>query len=46
LNNTWVIEIESPILRPGITVSTEVSERYVVEAVIRAVQIAREINSK
>ena len=43
-NNTYTIEVQSPLLRPGLKISTEVSERYVVETVKKIMNMIREIN--
>jgi hypothetical protein len=43
-NETYRIEIKSPLLRPGITISTEVSERYLVKTLANLLEYAREFN--
>ena len=35
-NNKYRIKVEAPLLRPGLTIETEVSEKYV-EPVIRTI---------
>lgn len=45
MNNRYRIKIESPVLRPGLTIETECSEKYVAPVVGRLLAIAREINS-
>lgn len=45
-NNTYTIEISSPLLRPGITIRTEVSEKYVVAVVQDLIEKIREINNE
>ena len=44
MNNKYKIKIESPLLRPGITITTECSEKYVVPVVDKIMEIVREIN--
>ena len=43
-NETYCIEMSSPLLRPGIRVSTEVSGRYVVRTMQHMMQCVREFN--
>lgn len=46
-NTTYYIEIESPLLRPGMKITSgPVSEGYVVEEARKLLAKAREINSK
>lgn len=45
MNNKVKIVIESPLLRPGIKLSTEVSVKYTVAAVASLMDIVREINA-
>ena len=42
-NETYIITVASPLLRPGMTISTEVSARYVVPTATRLFEKAREI---
>lgn len=44
MNNRYIVRIESPLLRPGLTIETESSERYLVDVVNKALDLAREIN--
>jgi hypothetical protein len=44
MNNRYKIKVESPLLRPGITITTECSEKYVVPVVEKVMEIVREIN--
>jgi hypothetical protein len=44
MNNTWEIEIASPLLRPGMTIRTKVSERYLVAAIKKGMDSVREVN--
>jgi hypothetical protein len=43
-NETYTIKFESPLLRPGISVSCKVSKKYVVSTVNDFMNIIREIN--
>lgn len=43
-NNTYRLSIASPLLRPGMTISTDVSERYVPSAAEKLMALVREIN--
>lgn len=45
MNNTYKITVGSPLLRPGITIETEISERYVVPALEKLMEQIREFNS-
>lgn len=45
MNNTWEIEVSSPLLRPGITIRTTVSEKYLVAGLKKAMEAVREFNS-
>ena len=44
-NETYEIEMRSPLLRPGIVIRTQVSKRYVVETVNAILNMIREINA-
>lgn len=44
-NETYEIEIKSPLLRPGITIRTFVSQKYVKTTVLSLLDICREINN-
>jgi hypothetical protein len=44
-NTSWVITARSPLLRPGLTVSIMVSEKYVVEETVKLFDKVREINN-
>ncbi|MER9911723.1 hypothetical protein NKJ71_13925 [Mesorhizobium sp. M0050] len=43
-NETVTICVTSPLLRPGLSISVEVSKRYAAEAAIDFLDIARAIN--
>ena len=45
MNNTIKIEVGSPLLRPGLSISTEVSSKYLVKAVDGIMEKVRLINS-
>lgn len=44
MNNAVIIEVGAPILRPGLTIRTTVSERYADKAVAQLMAIARRVN--
>ena len=44
LNNMYTIEVMHPLIRPGLKITTEASERYVAEVVAKIMSIVREIN--
>ena len=46
MNNKYVIKVGHPLLRPGLTIKTEASEKYVVPVVKKTMEIVREINSE
>ena len=46
MNNTIKIKVASPLLRPGITITTKVSSKYAVEATELLMNLVREINGK
>ena len=46
MNNKYTITVGSPLLRPGLTITTEVSERYLVDAVRTLMGAIREINEE
>jgi len=43
-NETYEIKVESPLLRPGITITTWVSKKYLVLVVAELIELIREIN--
>jgi len=45
MNETYEVTFESPLLRPGITIKTKVSKRYLVETVRGGLDMVREINN-
>lgn len=44
MNNKYVITVKHPLIRPGITIRTESSERYLVDVVKKLLELIREIN--
>lgn len=44
MNNKYEIEIGHPLLRPGLTIRTEASEKYLVPVVEKLMEKVREIN--
>ena len=44
-NETYEIEVRSPLLRPGITIRTTVSQKYVKTTVLSLLDICREMNT-
>ena len=43
-NTAWVIVASAPLLRPGLSISITVSERYVLEEAAKLLEKVREIN--
>ena len=46
MNNKYVITFQHPLLRPGITIKTEASEKYVPAVVKKCMELIREINAE
>lgn len=46
MNNKYKIKIESPLVRPGLTIETECSEKYIVKVINKTMEIVREINEE
>jgi hypothetical protein len=44
MNNKYIIKVEHPLLRPGISIETESSEKYLVPVVKKLMELVREIN--
>jgi hypothetical protein len=44
LNNTYKITIQTPLIRPGITIEAEVSERYLVPVMNDMMLYVRQFN--
>lgn len=44
MNNKYVIKVEHPLVRPGISIETEASEKYVVEVCKKLMEVVRELN--
>ncbi len=45
MNNKYKITIESPLVRAGIKIETECSEKYVVKVMEKLMELVREINT-
>lgn len=45
MNNTYKVTVESPLLRPGIKIETECSEKYLAAVVAELMNQVRAINS-
>lgn len=46
MNNKYKITIEAPLLRAGMKIETECSEKYVKKVTDKLMEIVREINSR
>lgn len=44
MNNKYTIKVGSPLLRPGLTITTEVSEAYVIPVTHALMRAVRHIN--
>lgn len=44
MNNKYEIEVSHPLIRPGLTIKTEASEKYLVKVVETLMSKVREIN--
>ena len=44
MNNKYKITLESPLVRAGIKIETECSEKYVVPVTEKLMEIVREVN--
>lgn len=44
MNNIYRITVQTPLLRPGVTIETECSEKYLVAVVQKVMDTVREIN--
>jgi hypothetical protein len=44
MNNRYIIRLKDPVLKPGLSIETESSERYVVDVAKKLMDLAREIN--
>lgn len=43
-NETYEITVSSPLLRPGLSITTKVSSKYVVQTALSLIEKVREIN--
>lgn len=46
MNNKYKVKVESPLLRAGLTIETECSEKYLTEVVDVLMNKVRDINTK
>jgi len=46
MNNRYVIRVIHPLLRPGLSIETEASERYVVAVLEKVMELVREFNRR
>jgi len=44
-NTSWIVTATSPLIRPGLSISITVSEKYVVEETLKLMDKIREINT-
>jgi hypothetical protein len=44
MNNKYKIKIKHPLIRTGLSIETEASERYVVDVVDKCMELVRTIN--
>lgn len=45
MNNRYKIKVKDPLLMPGLSIETEVSEKYVVVASTKLMDMVRDINN-
>lgn len=46
MNNKFKITVEHPLIRPGLKIETEASEKYVVKVTKKVMELVREINKE
>ena len=46
MNNKFIITLKHPLVRPGLEITTEASEKYLVPVVEKLMEKVREINEK
>lgn len=46
MNNKYTIKVEHPLVRSGVTIETEASEKYVVPVLGKTMDLVREFNQK
>jgi hypothetical protein len=44
MNNKYIIRVKHPLLRPGLTIETEASEKYVGPVLAKLMELIREHN--
>jgi hypothetical protein len=45
MNNKYTIKLEAPLIRAGLSITTETSERYVVPVLNKMMELVRDFNS-
>lgn len=45
MNNKYTIKLEAPLIRAGLSITTETSERYVVPVLNKMMDLVRDFNS-
>jgi len=46
MNNIYKVKVKTPLLRPGLEIETECSEKYLVDVTKTLLEKVREINTK
>ncbi len=46
MNNKYIIRFKHPLLRPGVEIETEASEKYLVPVLRKLMEKVRELNTK
>jgi hypothetical protein len=46
MNNKYIIKVKHPLLRPGLEIETESSEKYLVIVMKRVMELVREFNKE
>lgn len=46
MNNKYIIKVEHPLIRAGLTIETESSEKYVVAVTQKLMELIRILNEK
>jgi len=44
MNNKYLITVEHPLIRPGLKIATEASEKYLVKVIQKVMELVRELN--
>ena len=45
-NNKYTIKVKHPLVRPGLEIETEASEKYLVQVIMTLIRKVRELNEK